>query len=279
MIRMFPRRRQEIEIPVGLDRVIFGISLPSESILNAMWAEVHLVGQAVLPASQAIMYQIQGYILPILDPDEGNTMDSIWDQLVPKDDDVDTIDLDTAAADTLSMFEPGEMALAEVMDLGLQPEKLYSKSFMRSFATSNFKQEDTSVLEWVPNEVVKIRLGKKRRFRCDGPSIAVFGLGNADLLDTVAQQPIVLAENEWPRVKYMGTVLEQSLMQHFGLIETGAETPWVDAATLLRKYIEPDVVENDAGAWSSATLRAFVNVTFDVSVPGEMSSIQIGSGG
>ena len=80
-------------------------------------------------------------------------------------------------------------------------------------------------------------------------------------------------------MKYIELVLEQALMQHFGLVESGAETPWVEAAQLLRKFLEPDVHEEDAAAWSSGTLRVFTNVTMDVSVPGSMGKIQLGTGG
>ena len=278
MIRLFPRIRSQRVIGVGVDQALFGISLPSDCILNSINAEVHVVGQTVQTIATAIMYGIQGYVLPVLDPDAGAELDTVWDTLVPKDDDTDTIDLDTGAVDAQSMFEPGEAAMAEVLDLGLQPQRIYASQRMKSWANANFRQEQTDVLEWVPSEVHKIRVGRKR-YHCKGPSVVIFALGNADMLDTSSGVLTALAENEWPRVKYMGTVLEQALMQHFGLVEAGAETPWVEAAQLLRKYLEPDVHEETAGAWSAQTLRTWTNVTFDVSVPGTMDSIQIGTGG
>ena len=279
MIRMFPRRRVELDIEAGFDSILTGLSLPSDTILNGMWATIHVMSKVVLPWTTGLMYQLQGYILPVLDPDAAPTFDVLWDTLVPKDDDTDTIDLDTGQADTSSMFEPGEMALAEVMDVGLQPQKVYSKQYMRTAANARLVQEEAGVLEWAFADVHKIRIGKRRRYRCDGPSAIVFAIGNPAMDDTEINVLQSLTENEWPRVKYIGTVLEQALMQHFGLTEAGAETPWVEAAQLLRKYLEPDVQEENAGAWGATTLRLFANVTFDVSVTGEMEQIQIGTGG
>ncbi len=276
-IRMFPRRRSQLKVLAGEDAVLFGISLPSECRLNGLTAQVHVVSEAVQGVGVAQMYGIQGYILPVLDPDSGASFDGIWDALVPKDDDTDTIDLDTGTSDSQSFFEPGESAMAEVMDVGLQPEKLYAKQFLKTFANSNFKQEDTSVLEWVLSDVINIRI--RKNYFVKQPSVVVFALGNADLLDTVATTRVMLAENEWARVKYIEVVLHQALMQHFGLTEAGAETPWVEAAQLLRKYLEPDVHEETPGAFGAQTLTAFVNVTFDVSVPGEMGKMQLGTGG
>ena len=278
MLRLFPRRRAELEVGAGADEVLFGISLPSDAVLNGLRAEVHVLGLNIQPLTVALMYGVEGYILPVLDPDAGANLETLWDTLVPKDDDTDTIDLDTGAADTQSFFEPGESAMAEVMDVGLQPRRIYNMQRLKSFANGAMRQEDTSVLEWALADVLHIRVGKKR-YRCDGPSVVVFALGNPAMDDTTTVVAAALAENEWPRVKYMETVLEHALMQHFGLVETGAETPWIDAAQLLRKYLEPDVYEEHAGAWGSGFLRAYVNVTFDVSVPGSMGRIQVGTGG
>ncbi len=279
-IRMFPRRRSQISVPNGSDQVLFGLSLPSDCTLNGLTAEVHVLGTTVRSVLTASFFGIEGYILPVLDPDAEADLDTIWDTLVPKDNDTDTIDLDTQAADTQSMYEPGESSMAEIMDVGLQPERIYNMQRMKSFANSAFRQESAApLLEWVSTDVVKIHIGRRKRYHCKGPSVVVFALGIPDLTDTVTQVQTALAENEWPRVKYIEVVLQQALMQHFGLTEAGATTPWVEAAQLLRKYIEPDVIEETAGAFLTATMLAFSNATFDVSVPGTMEKIQIGSGG
>ena len=86
--------------------------------------------------------------------------------------------------------------MAEVLDVGLQPEKVYSKQFLKTFANSSFKQEDTSVLEWVVSEVVKVRLRKNYYVR--QPSVLLFALGNADLLDTANTGHVALAHDYPP---------------------------------------------------------------------------------
>lgn len=277
MIRMFPRRRTEREVGAGFDGMLFGISLPSESRLNGLTAQVHVMNMGVKPVTQAMMYGVEGYILPVLDPDSAPNLETIWDALVPKDNDIDTIDLDTSGNDTQSFFEPGESAMSEIMDVGLQPERIYNMQRLKSYANASLRHEDTDVIEWVFSDVLNIRI--RKRYFVKQPSVIIFSIGNPDMTDTSATEPQALAENEWARVKYIELVLEQALMKHFGLVEAGAETPWEDAAALLRKYIEPDVFEEHAGAWTSATLRVYANATFDISVPGTMGKIQIGSGG
>lgn len=277
MIRMFPRRRSQVSVPVGEDKVLFGVSLPSESRLNGLTAEVHIGAANVIAATVALMYGIEGYILPVLDPDSGATLDTLWDTLVPKDDDVDTIDLDTAGSDTQSMFEPGESSMAEVMNVGLQPERIYSRQALRTFANGALRQEEGGVLEWALADVLKLRISKN--YFIEQPSVVLFAVGSPDLLDTDINVPTILAENEWPRVKFMETVLEQALMKLMGLVESTAETPWEEAAALLRKFLEPDVHEIGAGSWGASVLNVFSNATFDVSVVGSMGKMQLGTGG
>ena len=50
-----------------------------------------------------------------------------------------------------------------------------------------------------------------------------------------------ISENEWSRYKYMQETLSYAMQHSIGLTEAGAETPWVDAANLLAKVLEPDV--------------------------------------
>ena len=277
MLRMFARMKSQMDTAAGNDDVLFGLSLPSDTVIHDIRAQVHVIGQTVLSMAEAIMYGIQGYILPVLDPDAAASFNQLWDTLVPKDDDTDTIDLDTGAADAQSMYEPGESSMAEVMDLGLQPERIYHYEKLLSFANSGFRQEDTSVLEWAASDVVDIRI--RKRFRVHQPSVVLFALGNADLTDTTATEPAAAAENEWPRLKYMTSTLEMALMQHFGLIETGAETPFEDAAKLLRKHLEPDLHEEAAGSWGSKTLKHWSAAIIDHSVSGEMAGMTLSTGG
>ncbi len=277
MIRMFARRRSQKTIAGGADEILFGISLPSESIIHDIRAQVHVVGSSVQPATSAIMYSIAGYILPVLDPDSAVTLEALWDTLVPKDNDTDTIDLDTAGADTAPFFEPGEVAFEQVLDIGLQPEKIYQRNAMLSFASSPHKQEDTSVLEWTPSEVVDIRV--RKRYRVSQPSALVFALAIPAMDDTTGTAVTVAVEDEWPRLKYIELVLEQSLMQFFGLIEAGAETPWTEAAQLLRQHLEPDVFEENAGSWAAPTFAVFTDAVIDHSTVGRMGKLQLGTGG
>lgn len=240
-------------------------------------AQVHVHSPAVTPATTAYMYGVEGFVLPVLDPDSQASYQTIWDQLVPKDSDTDTIDLDTAGADSTPAFEPGESAMAEVLNVGLQPERVYKRAKLITFASAPKWQEEAGVLEYAPSDTFTIRV--KRRIHVNQPSIIVFGLSSPDLTDTVNAEPLILEETEWPRVQYMEMTLEQALIKFMGLTEAGAETPWEEAAALLRKHLEPDLFEETAGAWGQMTWSVFVDAVIDHSVEGTMGKLTLGTGG
>ena len=148
---------------------------------------------------------------------------------------------------------------------------------MTSFANAGMRQEDTSVLEWATSEVINIRVRKNYAIR--QPSALVFAFASPAMDDLTSTPENVAAENEWPRLQYMETVLEQALIKFMGLVEAGAETPWEEAAALLRKHLEPDVYEDTSGAWKPQSYHVFVDAMIDHSVEGTMGKLQLGTGG
>lgn len=280
MIRMFPRRRGQRKISAGTDEVIAGISLPSGSVLNGVGGQLHVIRDIVHLSGVASLCALQGYILPVLDPDAGASLQTIWDTLVPKDDDVDTIDLDTGAADTQSFYEPGELSMAEVLDLGLQPQRIYHREFLSTYVQNSVtlgESPSADIFEFLAGFTHRFRISK--RYRVSQPSVVLFAVGNAAMDDTTNTEPTALAEEEWFRVKHIETMIEQALITLFGLTEAGATVTWDTAAALLREYLEPNPFEETTGAWGTATLNSFTMATFDVSVPGTLDKIQLGTGG
>ena len=70
------------------------------------------------------------------------------------------------------------------------------------------------------------------------------------------------------QLKYMEVVLEQAWMWLVGLVETGAETPWEDAANMIGDFLEPNVNEETAGDFKAVTWQTFSKMTFEITVPG-----------
>lgn len=260
---------------------MFGIDLPSGSRVNNIRAKVHVNGAGVLGNTVALMYAVSGYVLPQLNPGVNEAFQTTWDTTVPMDDDTDTIDLDSTDAEAGSSFEPGEMAMENVYNIGIQPEKIYERQKMLSFANASMRQESASVLEWALADFFRINI--KRNYFLEEPASVVFGFSNPDFLDTSstsnnASGMATLLEDEYARIKYIDIILEQALMQFFGITEAGATVTWADAAELLRTFMEPTVYEKTAGAWASVAMTVHADVFFDVSVQGEFDKVTLAAG-
>ena len=115
------------------------------------------------------------------------------------------------------------------------------------------------------------RLKDPKRYRVRQPSVMLIGAGVPANDDTTVTVEKPLAENEWPRVKYLGDTMKMAMMDVLGLIEAGAETPWIEATDLLQRHLDPDVYEQNSGFFSTQSMRFYGELTVDHSVPGEVS--------
>lgn len=271
------RKYGQSECAVGVDTAFLGVTLPSESTLHGVNIDLHIISNAAVGRLKALVYRVEGFILPLVDPDNEVTMQTLWNALVPKVDDTDTIDLDTVAGVGQTAFEPGETSFNEVLNVGLLPENIYKRTKLVTWASHGGRGFETVGDDYMPADVIKIDTNKK--YFVESPSVVVFALENPAMDDTTTTEDTVMSEAEQVQLQYIDVVVEQAMMQFMGLVETGAETPWEDAAQLLRKVLEPDVFEETAAAWQSSIWRTFHNAAIQFSVPGNMRKANLSSGG
>ncbi len=280
MIRMFARRLQSVLVTTGTDAVIAALALPSGSRINDISIDMRAHRTAAISLNSVTMFAVEGWIIPILDPDAATSVQTLWDTLVPKDTDVETIDLDTGAADATPFFEPGEADFSQMMEVGLRPERIYSANRLLTVAQDSFltfqdNQTPFSVL-WLPGGSMRIRVRKNYAVR--QPSMLLFAFANPSLDDTTVTDTSSPLEAEWGQLKYIGHVLERALLHLFGVTEAGAETPWEEATALLKKHLEPDVLEDSGGVFDSASYRVTTKAMFDHSVEGRLGTQAISTG-
>lgn len=231
---------------------MFGVSLPNGTIVTDVRAKMDYIcgtvgsGPNQFPITSAGMVAVEGYILPVFDPDQGSSIETLWDALVPKDTDVDTIDLDTTAGDATAFFEPGEAAFANLFDVGVRPKRIYHMHKMMtavrdSVHTHQAIATPADLGRYTPGGHLEIHL--KRPVRVSQPSVLAFSFGVPLMDDTSASAPTTLSEAQWSQVKYMEHTLERAILHQLGVTEAGAETPWEEASALLRAHLNPDVLE------------------------------------
>lgn len=277
MLRMWARRRGQRSVAAGSDKVIFGLSLPGGSRLHNITARLSVAGSGTHVLSKVLAYAMEGWILPVTDPDTGITFDALWDSLVPKDSDIQTLDLDTENIDDTPFYEPGEVDWSAMFDFVNRPTRIYERHrFLTAGHTGHTVINSADAISFMPLDSWQIKL--RKRYYIAEPSVVLFALASPSLDDTTATMESALTEAEWPQVQYIEAVLERAQMQLLGVFEPGAETPWIDAATLLQKHLEPDIAEETGGAFASDTFFVQADAIFDHSVEGSMGKMQVSSG-
>ncbi len=277
MIQMIAKRKWWITLAAGTDRVMFGLTLPAGSRLNAVHAEIHIMATPI-NEDEISMYAVEGWILPLVDPDGASaaTFDAHWDNMVPKDTDVQTLDLDFGTSDTAPFFEPGEMDFGELFPVGLRPRRIHQHSKMLSAAsTKSFHRTEVPADKFFPNAMHNIHI--RKRFPVRNPSLLLVGFANPMMDDTTVTVESPLTEAEIPQVQYIEQVLERALMDLLGITEATAETPWEEATDLLQKYLEPNVLEDSGGKFSQGQYSVAGQAVMNISVPGTFPRMSIGN--
>lgn len=272
MLRLIAKRVFQMVTTIGADTVLFGLTLPSDTIVSSVRGRISLQGETRHLHTFSSTYAVEGYVLPLLDPDSGQGFEDLWDTLVPKQTDVQAMDLDTGAADATPFFEPGEADWTKLLDLGLQPHRVFHRHRMLDFNSPlSFRFLDTeSPFNTLFHACDAFNVDVKQRMRAKQPSALVFAVTSPNLDDTTSTVESALAEQELGQIKYLRHVLERALLGLFGVFEAGAETPWEEASLLLQRHLLPDVFEATATRMSVTIFNVLGEMTITHHVVGEL---------
>jgi len=272
MTRMIATRTYATEVTAPGDGVLGGLWLPGNSRLRSGRGYALIEATTVSTAQQFHMAALEAWALPVHDPDDVGTMQTVWDQLVPKDQVALTLDLDTIAADSAPFFEPADVDWTLVIPMGLRPQRLFHWHGMFSLGQRslmvNQDPESPFGIQFVPGGRVNFQFGP---VAVEQPTLIVVAMASPDLAQTSSSNPIALyAEQEWGQIRYIDHVLERAMLDMLGVFEAGAETPWEEATILLKKHLQPDIFETTGATFISKTSRAAGQLVFDHEVEGTL---------
>lgn len=272
MTKMLVQRASKITVDTTADQVLMGVSLPSDSVISEIRFKGSMVGGAILTTSQIMGYALEAWILPVLDPDAAVAFDVLFDNLVPKDTDSTSLDLDTIAADVTSFWEPGEFDATQLVDVGLRPERLWHRHRFLDMATGAIAYMDNAApptaLDWQPGD--RFGFSRPKRYRVRQPSVFVIAATSPAGDDTVGTVGVALSESSWFQIKYIDHLVERLMISMFGLTETGAETPWDEALQVLQLHIDPNFFEETGGQLVTQNYELLGEMTLKMDVPGSL---------
>lgn len=267
-------RMASIQLVVGADTVIFGMSIPSDSVITSMKGEVHFIGEEI-NWKKACLYGLDGYIISVEDPDSPFAYDTFWDRFVPKAIGWGEggMDLDNNTQNTLSFYEPGEATVEDIMDLGDQPERVFKHRGMRTVVNNpagyNFVASDAST--FFPVAAVPINVTKKYRI-AQRESVLLFGAASPLLTDVTTSQKSSVGEETWAYLKYAADYLSDAFLSLIGDIEAGAESPYINILDDIEEELLPAIIEATAGDFDDMVYQIFGKLNVQATVVGRINT-------
>lgn len=252
------------------DRVFAAITVPPGGVFQGVDIELHCHGVETT-IDKAVILGIDAYALPMEDLDAALTYGQLWDRLVSKtSEDVDTLDLDRLTEDSDPDYEPGELDWNEVYQFGQAPDRLYK--FRKLFTAANYiggLGATGAFTHYLPGMVKKIRVRDGGRAKVT--TVVMFALSSPVLDRTTTTAIKAPTEAELLQLQLLKKTAEDAIYQLVGLIEAGAETPFVDAAEFIDKTLAPDPFEETAAEFATTTWQVTAKSTFRMTVPGELN--------
>ncbi len=279
MIRLNQRRKGLFQVTGATDRVIAGVAVVRGGSVLQISGHIDVMPVQRLAIEEVVNFSLKAYMIPVPDFDTSIGYDVLWDRFVPKDDSAtDTIDIDEAAADTDPEDEPGSVDLERI--LGLHGSRLI-RVFDRKteFSVAGFPRHihlDTTHFYW-PSIRIPVRINRK--ISASEPSVVVFGMSSPNMGEHTTTLHVTPTIQEWAKMLFLPDTLTDMLKQAIGAVETGAETPYVEAQALIVKLMAPKMIEEATRAtdYLATSLEVGVDLNFKVGYPdneirGELSA-------
>jgi len=254
----------------GTDRVVAAVPVPAGGSLLQVGGSVSIMPVAAIPIDAMTAYSLNMYVIPVPDFDTPVTLDVLWDNIVPKDDDAtDTLDLDEAGSgDTNPEFEVGSPDLETILGIhGTNITRVFGRKRFLSYGSHPMFSHINSTPFFWPAEDVPVRINRK--VRVQSPSMVVLGMSAPalDITVTTLQSTPTLAE--WGRMSFLKDTLTDMVKNSLGLVEAGAETPYEEAQALIVKLLETNVIE-EAGVAAhllSTAYNVYSKLNFKIDMP------------
>lgn len=269
-VQVIARRLSQRLLVANTDEVLLGAQIPQGGMLYACHFEIHTI-YAVMILFGATMFSQSAYVVPVGDVvDTATSFDTLWDNRVPKAVGMGVgaldIDDDTLAAEP--DFEFGSVDPNAIFNTQGGIVEIFSRRGLLTLANTPGKNIDDT--DFIPTDFFKETF--RKRVRVDSPSVVMLGVGQMDGVNTTAVAEQTVAASDWSLLRFVGEALDYAWIQLMGTVETGAETPFEDLATIIGNWIEPLIREETAGSFLSPSMNVYAKATFEMVVPGDFDN-------
>lgn len=267
------------QVSANTDEVLSSVPIPPGGRLAKVDLTMSYGPSAVVAFDAVLACGIIGFVLPVLDPDAAASVATIWDQLVPKDEEQadDSIDLDTVAADATPEWEPGAPDLGALLGINDNVEFFRRRVYMDINSHPQFIHLDTTV-KFLPGDSFSSSITPG--VRSDVFSLAMIGFSSPVTTITTTAEDLAPTKQEWGLMMFLEDTIKGLMILLFSLPEAGAESPFEEQAAFISKLTEPSVQESSAraGDFTAVTWNVNTRCTWQVVMPehGEVSNLTSG---
>lgn len=269
-------------VPSNTDKVVSWAAIPAGGAFTGGTVRGSILGAEDRSVITAMVYGMSAYVLPMLDLNTLADPDAMWDEQVPKDDDVSeaALDFEVDIADTTPDVDIGPPQLDMLVGAKTGPKKLFRFERVVTFADSPTGHLAGTPDSYAPTARLGFRI--KQAIRAEVPSVMLMAVSSPILsipsvfTGTISEWAPTGAES-WMQLQYLGDALERTAPFLTGVVEPGSESPYQEAAELVARMVE-QAYEDTSGAFSAQTLQAFVASKMTIEVPGYMRVGRVSGG-
>lgn len=260
------------DVAADTDQVVLAWPLPGQCTMHNVWFEMDLIVNAGTPLAERAFYGVDGYLVPLLDPDGGTNIQDIWDTQIPKMSQDMSYELSDTAV-TTPVYEPGEMQTGQLTQMVLtQPEKFFERRKMVSIAKTSVVISTT----WYPTDNFKTHV--KSNYFAPIESAILIGVSSPQMDQDASNSELLPsgATAEWAMLRYLKPVIEDMFVHILGLGSPGTGTvPYDDAEDFIEKLVSDFNEVDDPASYTLSNWDVLAFGTCQINVPGDVPSISI----
>lgn len=278
-MQLYARRYSLTDVAVGSDNALVGWPIPKNSSLNYCRGEVHSIGAAPSNIGNVLIYGLEGWLMPVSDSQvDLDSIGTMWDTLVPKDDDLVDIDTDFAA-DTDPVKEIGEVSVSQLFgqERVANLQRIYQKEGFITYAnaTSALLPGTPPANTFIPISIDNINVSKKYFMPTDGALI----FGYASPTGDFTADDNVIAANRLDGMfvlRFLADYMDDAQINLASFTEAGAESPYEDVMSLILNFLEKVSVEDSAFSMGGTVWTVATKIIAGIRVEGTRRHQSIG---
>ncbi len=280
MVRFNMKREGLFRVTSDSDKVIAGVPIPPGGAVLQVQGHVDVMTDVCVAIDAEVRYALNAYVIPMTDFDSSVDVNTLWDNIVPKDDAATgDIEANESSADGDPEYEPGSPDLETIVGIhGTPLVPVFRRERAMTYASHPmFAHLDTTNFFW-PAERIPVSISKK--VRVDQPSMLLWGFSSPLLDITTTSSLVTPTLQEWGRMQFMKDALTDMMKNALQLVEAGSETPYEEAQAHIVKLLEKVVIE-EAGVAAHLTAVAFnvySSMNFKVDMPEQGVNLELTGG-